>query len=39
LALAQILEVPLVTVDARLRRGAGHIVAMPTLAEISESVT
>ena len=39
LALAQILEVPLVTIDARLRRGAGHIVAMPTLAEISESVT
>ncbi len=37
LALALILEIPLVTIDARLRRGAGHIVAMPTLAEVPKA--
>ncbi len=37
LALALILEIPLVTIDARLRRRAGHIVAMPTLAEVPKA--
>jgi indolepyruvate ferredoxin oxidoreductase alpha subunit len=33
-ALAQILEIPLVTLDQRLRRGAGHLVHMPLPAEL-----
>ena len=33
-ALAQIHDVPLVTIDQRMRRGAGHLVAMPHLTEL-----
>jgi predicted nucleic acid-binding protein len=34
-ALAQILDAPLVTLDQRLRRGAGHLVEMPLVAELA----
>jgi predicted nucleic acid-binding protein len=33
-ALALILDTPLVTLDARLRRGAGHLVVMPLVTEL-----
>ena len=33
-ALADLLEAPLVTLDARLRRGAGHLVSMPLVADL-----
>lgn len=34
-ALAMILGIPLVTIDERLRRGAGHLVSMPQPTEIA----
>jgi len=34
LALAQLCSAPLITIDERLRRGAGHIVAMPALSQL-----
>ena len=34
-ALAALMQSPLVTLDARLRRGAGHIVEIPLLTEIA----
>lgn len=34
LALAQLRAVPLITIDERLRRGAGHLAAMPTITEL-----
>ena len=34
-ALAMSISSPLVTLDARMRRGAGHMVEMPLLAELS----
>lgn len=33
-ALAQALRIPLVTIDARLRRGAARLVEMPLVAEL-----
>jgi predicted nucleic acid-binding protein len=36
-ALASMHEAALMTIDERLRRGAGHIVAMPTPAELATS--
>jgi len=33
-ALAQIHDAPLLTIDERLRRGAGHVVEMPTPQEL-----
>ncbi|MDO8485987.1 MAG: type II toxin-antitoxin system VapC family toxin [Candidatus Limnocylindrales bacterium] len=33
-ALALVYDVPLVTIDDRLRRGAGHVVSMPTPTEL-----
>ncbi len=33
--LAMIHDVPLITLDGRLRRGAGHLVAMPLPTELS----
>ena len=35
IALAQIRDAPLVTLDQRLRRGAGHLVEMPAVAELT----
>lgn len=37
LALALDLEAPLFTIDERMRRGAGHIVPMPSPADIATS--
>jgi predicted nucleic acid-binding protein len=34
LALALISEAPLITIDERMRRGAGHVVPMPTPTEL-----
>lgn len=34
-ALALIHEVPLLTLDARLRRGAGHLVSMPRAVDLA----
>ena len=34
-ALALIHEVPLLTLDARLRRGAGHLVPMPRIVDLT----
>jgi predicted nucleic acid-binding protein len=33
-ALAMLLSAPLITLDARLRRGAGHLVRMPLVTEL-----
>ena len=33
-ALALIHRIPLITLDARLRRGAGHLVSMPLVTEL-----
>jgi predicted nucleic acid-binding protein len=33
-ALAQILAIPLVTIDERLRRGVGHLVVVPQIANL-----
>ena len=35
LALAMIIEAPLITIDERMRRGAGHLVPMPTPIELA----
>ena len=33
-ALAQLLDVPLITIDERLRRGVGHLVAVPEVTRL-----
>ena len=35
IALALITEAPLITIDERMRRGAGHVVPMPTPTELT----
>ncbi len=35
LALALINEAPLITIDERMRRGAGHVVSMPSPTELA----
>lgn len=34
-ALAMIHDIPLLTIDARLRRGVGHLVAMPRIVDLA----
>lgn len=36
LALALVYETPLFTIDERMRRGAGHVVSMPSPADLAE---